>query len=115
VARKNGNGEGSRPRKRPDGRWETRYWSEGRRRSVYGETRKEAAEKLAKAIAAEDESLKVFVSPSITLSEFLVQYEDAVRYTMKRRSFETYLDIARLHLLPAFRNTKLKDLTREQV
>jgi hypothetical protein len=26
----------------------------------------------------------------------LVQYEDAVRDTMKRRSFETYLDIARL-------------------
>ena len=34
---------------------------------------------------------------------------------MKRRSFETYLDIARLHLLPAFRSTKLKDLRREQV
>ena len=113
MARKNGNGEGSRPRKRPDGRWEARYWSEGRRRSVYGETRKEAAEKLAKAIAAEEEPPATFVPPSITLGEFLAQYGDAVRYTMKRRSSETYLDIARLHLLPAIRNTKLKDLTRE--
>jgi hypothetical protein len=50
VARKNGNGEGSRPRKRTDGRWEARYWSEAGRRSVYGRTRKEAAEKLAKAL-----------------------------------------------------------------
>jgi hypothetical protein len=119
VARKNGNGEGSRPRKRPDGHWEARYWSEGRRRSAYGGTRKEAAEKLAKAchghICRGREPPTSFVPPSITLSEFLAQYEDAVRYTMKRRSFETYLDIARLHLLPAFRNTKLKDLTREQV
>ncbi len=44
-----------------------------------------------------------------------MQYEDAVRDTTKRRSFETYLDIARLHLLPTLRNTKLKNLTREQV
>jgi hypothetical protein len=51
VAKENTNGEGSRPRKRPDGRWEARYWSEERRRSVYGETRKEAAENLAKPIS----------------------------------------------------------------
>lgn len=114
MARKNGNGEGSRPRKRPDGRWEARYWSEGRRQSVYGKTRKEAAEKLTKAMVAEEET-PAFVPPNLTVGEFLVQYEDAVRDTMKRRSFETYLDIARLHLLPAFRDIKLKDLTREQV
>jgi integrase len=115
VARKNGNGEGSRPRKRPDGRWEARYWSEGRRRSVYGKTRREAGDKLAKAVAAAEESPVAFVPANVTVGEFLVQYEDAVRDTMKRRSFETYLDIARLHLLPTFRDTKLKDLTREQV
>lgn len=34
---------------------------------------------------------------------------------MKRRSFETYLDIARVHLLPAFGTMKLKNLTREKV
>jgi integrase len=114
VARKNGNGEGSRPRERADGRWEARYWSDGRRQSVYGKTRKEVAEKLAKAIAAREEA-PGFVPTNVTVGEFLVQYEDAVRDTMKRRSFETYLDIARLHLLPALRGTKLKDLTREQV
>jgi integrase len=101
VARKNGNGEGSRPRKRTDGRWEARYWSEAGRRSVYGRTRKEVAERLAKALAAAAEPPE-FVPVNITLGEFLAQYEDVVRDTMKRRSFETYLDIARLHLLPAF-------------
>jgi integrase len=34
---------------------------------------------------------------------------------MKRRSFETYRDIARAHLLPAFSKSKLIDLTREHV
>ncbi len=34
---------------------------------------------------------------------------------MKRRSFETYQDIARLHLIPDLGDTKLKKLTRAQV
>ena len=50
MVRKNGNGEGSRPRQRADGRWKARYWVGGTRRSVYGSTRKEAADKPAKAI-----------------------------------------------------------------
>ena len=112
MVRKNANGEGSRPRKRPDGRREARYWSEGGRRSVYEETRKEVAEKLAKAMAAKEDP-PTFVPPNIMVGEFLMQYEDAARDTMKRRSFETYLDISPLHLLPALRYTKLKDLTRE--
>jgi hypothetical protein len=37
-----------------------------------------------------------------------VQYEDAAEDTMKRRSFETYLDIARLHLLLDLGNIKVE-------
>jgi integrase len=115
VARKNGNGEGSRPRQRADGRWEARYWVGETRRSVYGSTRKEAADKLAKAIANDEEPHTTPTMPNITVREFFAQYDDAVRDTMKRRSLETYRDIARLHLLPALGNKKLKDLTRLQV
>ena len=113
MAKKNANGEGSRPRKRPDGRWEGRYWSEGKRRSIYGKSRKEVADKLADALS--DQGVAVFVSSNITVTEFLAQYEDAVKHTMKRRSFETYQSIAKVHLLPAFGDIKLKDLRREQV
>ncbi len=69
VAKKNANGEGSRPCKRPDGRWEARYWFEGRRRSVYGETRKEVAEKLAKAVAVEEDP-PAYVATNITWASF---------------------------------------------
>src|SRR5215211_6877545 len=114
VARKNANGDGSRPRKRPDGRWEARYWSEGKRRSIYGRTRKEVADKLADALSDKGES-PVFVPANVTVAEFFAQYEDAVRNTMKRRSFETYQSIAKVHLLPTFGMIRLKDLTREHV
>jgi integrase len=113
VVRKRGNGEGGISR-RKDGRWEGRYYSGEQRRSVYGKTRKEVAEKLTKAIANKDEAPK-FVPAKITLREFLMQYEDVAKETMKRRSYETYRDIARKHLLPSFGTTKLNDLTREQV
>jgi integrase len=115
VARKNSNGEGSRPRKRADGRWEARYWSEGKRRSVYGKTRKEAAGKLADALINENDVTEVFVASDLTVAEFLVRYEEAVRDTMKRRSFETYKSIAKVDLLPVFGAVKLTDLRREHV
>jgi integrase len=115
VARKNGNGGGSRPRQRADGRWEARHWVGGMRRSVYGSTRKEAADRLAKAVANSEESRTTLAATNMTVREFFAQYDDAVRDTMKRRSLETYRDIARLHLLPAFGNKRLKNLTREHV
>ena len=114
MARKNGNGEGSRPRERADGRWEARYWVGEKRRSVYGSSRKEAADKLAKAIANIDET-PPFKPASITVGEFFGQYDDVARDTMKRRSYETYKDIARLHLLSEFGSKKLKDVSREHV
>ena len=70
MVKKNANGEGSRPRKRPDGRWEARYWSEGKRRSIYGETRKEVAEKLAKAMATIEDS-PPFLPMNMTVGNFL--------------------------------------------
>jgi len=114
VAKKNANGEGSRPRKRPDGRWEARYWSEGKRRSIYGRTRKEVADKLADTLTDKG-NVPIFVPTNMTVAEFLAQYEDGVRDAMKRRSFETYQSIAKVHLLPAFGRIRLKDLTRERV
>src|ERR687893_500074 len=103
------------PPAREGGRWEARYWIGGKRRSVYGSTRKEAADKSARAVANSEEPYPTFAATNITVWEFFAQYDDAVRDTMKRRSLETYRDIARLHLLPAFGSKKLKDLTREHV
>jgi integrase len=55
------------------------------------------------------------VPTKITVAEFFAQYEVAVKDTMRRRSFETCHDIARLHLLPEFGTLNLSDLTRAHV
>jgi integrase len=113
VAKKNANGDGMRPRKRKDGRWEARYWSEGRRRSVYGRSRKEVVGKLAEVI---DESRdEGDVATEMTVAEFLGLYGDVARGSMKRRSSETYESIAKVHLLPELGDYKVGDLGRDDV
>ncbi len=114
AEKKRGNGEGGKPRKRPDGRWEARYYVDGKRRSVYGATRKEVAAKLIDALANKDEPAP-FVPSNLTVAEFFDQYEEAVRVSIKRRSFETNHDIVRLHILPAFGSKLLRSLSREAV
>jgi integrase len=52
---------------------------------------------------------------NITVAEFFEQYDSVARDTMKRLGYETYRDIARLHLLPTFGNKKLADVSREDV
>lgn len=115
VERKRGNGEGSKPRKRPDGRWEARCTdADGKRRSVYGATRKEVAGKLVEALANKDK-LQPFKPTAVTVGQFLEEYQGAVQHSLKRRSFENVCDVIRLHLVPELGSVKLKNLRRDQV
>ena len=116
---KNGNGEGN-IRQRPDGRWEARYCvetSEGpKRRSVYGKTRKEAAEKLAAKIANKDtEPVQKVEQTTITARDFFAEYLAAMKDTIKRRSYETSNAIIRLHLNPEFGIMSLTDVDRKGI
>ena len=116
---KNGNGEGN-IRQRPDGRSEARYCVETpegpKRRSVYGKTRKEVAEKLAVKLANKDtESVQKVEQTTITARDFFAEYLAAMKGTIKRRSYETSNDIIRLHLNPEFGSMNLTDLDRKGI
>ena len=116
---KNGNGEGN-IRQRPDERWEARYCVETpegpKRRSVYGKTRKEVAEKLAVKLANKDtEPVQKVEQTTITARIFFAEYLAAMKDTIKRRSYETSNDIIRLHLNPEFGSMNLTDLDRKGI
>lgn len=111
---KNGNGEGN-IRQRKDGRYEARYHdANGNRRSVYGKTRKDVAEKLA-AKLANKEAEPVQTHTSITVRDFFAEYLEAIKDTIKRRSYETSNDIIREHLNPEFGGMYLTDLDRRSI
>ena len=116
VVAKRGNGEGS-IRRRADGRYEGRYVSAGRQRSVYGKTRRETARKLAEAQRGEasGDTARLESAAAMTVREFIERYDAVARGTMKRRGYETYHDIARLHVLPEIGDGRLSDLSREDV
>ena len=114
MTRKRGNGEGSRPRKRPDGRWEARYTihtSDGpKRKTVYGRTRQEVADKLARALSDRSQGL-TFDGSSLKLGESLDRWLPDIRDTVRQRTWERYEQIVRVHIKPALGRVKLKDLT----
>ena len=114
MTKKRGNGEGSRPRKRPDGRWEARYTihtSEGpKRKTLYGKTRQEVANKLARALSNRTQGL-TFEGSSLKLGEYLDRWLPDIRDTIRQRTWERYEQIVRVHLKPALGRLKLKDLT----
>ncbi len=69
AERRRGRGEGSVYR-RKDGRWVGQYEVGGKRRYVYGKTRKEAAGRLTKAVADGNDGF-IFDSENLTLARYL--------------------------------------------
>ncbi len=108
-----GNGEGN-IYKRKDGLYEARYTVQTeigtKRRSVYGKTRKEAADKLAEALANRDKGL-AFDAGTLTVDKYLPDWlVDSVKDSVRKYTFVRYESIVRVHLSPALGKIKLKNL-----
>jgi integrase len=111
--RKRGRGEGSIYR-RKDGRWVGQYDVDGKRRYIYGKTRKEVASKLTKAMAERDAGM-VFDALSLSVGNYLDRWLDSRRDTLRRRTWVRYEEIVRLHLKPSLGNTKLDKVSALQI
>jgi integrase len=117
---KNANGEGSKARRRKDGRYETRAvlnTPTGRRRvSFYGATAKEANDKKIAALADQNRGV-IFADPKgLTVAEYLTRWlSDTARYQVSEGTFLRYERTCRNHLLPFFGRLRLRDLTPAQV
>lgn len=110
---KRGNGEGTISR-RKNGGWMAQYYVytvDGRRRkTLYGKTRAEAAERLAKALSQRAGGI-VFDDQGLTVGEYLDRWLGDVRDTVRKSTHERYEYAIRPHIKPALGRIKLKDLT----
>ena len=116
---KRGNGEGSKPRKRPDGRWEARYTVQtgtgAKRRTIYGKTRQEVSEKLTRAMADRNGGL-VYDAGGMTVGGYLDGWlKDSVRGTVRASTVERHEINIRVHIVPVLGRLKLKTLTPANV
>jgi integrase len=100
---------------RADGRWEARLTLEGgKRKSLFGRTRQEAARKLAEALRDRDKGLPI-VGERQTVAQYLASWLDVKVQTVDVGSWQRYEQQVRLHLVPELGDTRLARLTAQQV
>lgn len=113
-----GRGEGTIYR-RADGRWEAKVdlgFINGRRvrKSVYGRTRREVQEKLTALLANVQRGLPV-LDERTTVGEFLTQWLTAIRTRLRPKTYRSYEQIVRLHLIPVIGTLPLVKLQPQHV
>jgi len=120
LAKHRGHNEGS-IYQRKDGRWcgavivGRDATGKLRRRYVYGDTRKEVREKLARLMADAQSGLPVDVSRQ-TVGEFLTHWlEDTVKGSARPSTYDNYRTIIRLHVIPAIGSVPLAKLTPQHL
>lgn len=104
------NGEGS-VRKRKDGRWEASLQLDGRRKTIYGKTRSEVAEKLRTLQGVARENGRIPDAGKLTLSEYLTQWLEQAETRLRPKTRQEYNDVARVHILPHIGCVRLSKLT----
>ncbi len=118
MSKKRGNGEGSIT-KRNDGRWMARFTvhtAKGpKRRHVYGKTRKEAADKLARMLSDRVEGI-VYDNENMTVGEYLdVWLKNSVRGSIRQSTYDRDVYLVENHVKPALGRIKLKNLSSAHV
>jgi integrase len=118
VSRKRGNGEGS-VTKRSDGRWMARYTvytTKGpKRKSFYAKTRKEASDKMAKALSDSAEGI-VYEDDNMTMGEYLDRWlKGSVRGSVRKSTYDRDAYIVVNHIKPALGRIKVKKLSPAHV
>ena len=112
AKRTKANGEGTIYRRK--GAWAAQYTyqsAEGpKRRTLYGTSRQEVADKLARALSNRGSAL-AFDAGSLTLSEYLDWYLDDARGRLRPKPFNRAEGLVRNHIRPALGRVKLGDLS----
>jgi integrase len=119
AKKKRGNGEGSIGFHKKRGLYMARYTVQtatgSKRKTVYGKTRAEAAQKLTKAMAERDKGL-IFDVENQTVGEYLQRWlNDSVRGSVRESTFVCYEVLCRRHIIPFLGGIKLSKLTPAHV
>ncbi len=102
-------GEGSIV-KRSDGRWQGAYQDNGRRRYLYGKTRKEVTSKLREALWGVDTGSSNGHNNQ-TLEAHFIEWLSAIENSIRVSTFKRYKQIVHVHLIPELGKIKLKNLS----
>jgi len=112
---KRGNGEGSIYRRKEDNIWVASVTLDsGKRRVFYGKTRKEAYDKLQKALSEHQQGLLIGTSKQ-TVEQYLVQWLAGRKHIIRSSSTRMYESFIRIHIVPVIGNVMLQKLTAQHI
>ena len=98
-----------------DGRYTVHTVKGPKRRTVYGKTRKEAADKLAKVLSDRIEGI-VYDDENMTVGEYLDRWlKGSVRGSVRQSTYDRDASLVNNHLRPALGEIKLKKLSAVHV
>ena len=106
--------------KRADSRWAaalTLGWQDGKRRrkTFYGNTRREVQEQLTVALRSHQQGLPV-TSDRLTVGSFLQSWlVESAKPTVRPRTYQSYTELVRVHLVPGLGRIPLAKLTPQDV
>jgi integrase len=115
---KRGNNEGS-IYKRSDGRWVAVVdlgWQDGKRRrkSIYGRTRKEVADRLPTVLKARQDGMLI-ANETDKVGEYFNDWLNATKPAIRPRTWERYEQYVRLHIVPTIGKVRLARLTAQHL
>lgn len=107
-------GEGSITQ-RKDGRWQAALQVEGKRRTIYGRTRREVVQKL-EALRRQAVALGALPDPGRrTVSDLLMAWLEAVTPSLKPRTLHDYRAVCEGHIRPAMGRVLLERITPARI
>ena len=117
MARQRGNGEGSVFFDKSRGKFRAfLYTADGKRKFLGDFKTKEQAKAALRTAQNEREQGTLVAGPRQTLGQFLARWlEDSVKPTAKVRTYQTYEEKARLHIIPELGKVPLARLTPQRV
>ena len=108
---KRANGEGSVYFRESDKKWVGSITLDnGKRKVFYGKTKKEAREKMNKALREQEKGMLVAATQQ-TVAQYLEYWLRVHKQNVRPRTHERYEEIVKLHLVPTIGKVKLDKLT----
>src|SRR5262249_42732494 len=89
--------------------------SAGIRRWVTCETRRDAEAVLDEKRRESRQGTRPVVDPDITTEDYSKRWLNIVQATVKRATYDSYNNTLRLHILPEFRSTKIRQIQRGRI
>ena len=94
--------------------WYGRITHEGKRKGIYGKTKEEVRESLKQLIRLQDSGQSPH-AVMVLIGDYLNEWLELVKPTLKPKSYAAYESLLRVHLIPRLGHIKLSKLTPEHI